>query len=123
MVRRIPKIEESGLQSIHVGRDGLTPDQRAIYSAAGTRFLSRLRQAAPAGAFPAAGACLAELILDGKPKTVDITPSALVASPKETTPRRIRIRTTSGSRRKTAGELTVLSTASDLAVDSVLFLL
>ncbi|NOH01525.1 MAG: hypothetical protein HND47_05905 [Chloroflexi bacterium] len=25
MVRRIPGIEESGLQSIHVGRDGLTP--------------------------------------------------------------------------------------------------
>ncbi|MBI3153676.1 MAG: FAD-binding oxidoreductase, partial [Chloroflexi bacterium] len=35
MVRRIPKIEESGLHSIHVGRDGITPDQRAIYSAAG----------------------------------------------------------------------------------------
>jgi glycine/D-amino acid oxidase-like deaminating enzyme len=33
--RRIPKIEESGLHSIHVGRDGITPDQRAIYSAAG----------------------------------------------------------------------------------------
>src|SRR6266498_2100877 len=35
LVQRIPKIEESGLHSIHVGRDGITPDQRAIYSAAG----------------------------------------------------------------------------------------
>src|SRR5258706_1484771 len=35
MVQRIPRIEQSGLHSIHVGRDGITPDQRAIYSAAG----------------------------------------------------------------------------------------
>lgn len=76
MVRRIPKIEESGLHSIHVGRDGITPDQRAIYSASeldgfylacglsGTGFKTS----------PAAGASLVELILDGAPKTVDITP-------------------------------------------------
>ncbi|HKJ39577.1 MAG TPA: FAD-dependent oxidoreductase, partial [Anaerolineales bacterium] len=35
LLQRIPKIEESGLHSIHVGRDGITPDQHAIYSAAG----------------------------------------------------------------------------------------
>jgi sarcosine oxidase subunit beta len=76
MVQRIPKIEESGLHSIHVGRDGITPDQRAIYSGtdldgfylacglSGTGFKTS----------PAAGASMAELILDGKPKTVDITP-------------------------------------------------
>ena len=76
MVQRIPKIEESGLHSIHVGRDGITPDQRAIYSVtdfdgfylacglSGTGFKTS----------PAAGASLVELILDGKPKTVDITP-------------------------------------------------
>ena len=76
MVQRIPKIEESGLHSIHVGRDGITPDQRAIYSntdlsgfylacgLSGTGFKTA----------PAAGASMVELILDGKPKTVDITP-------------------------------------------------
>ena len=76
MVQRIPKIEQSGLHSIHVGRDGITPDQRAIYSdtdldgfylacgLSGTGFKTS----------PAAGASLVELILDGAPKTVDITP-------------------------------------------------
>jgi sarcosine oxidase subunit beta len=76
MVQRIPKIEESGLHSIHVGRDGITPDQRAIYSGtdldgfylacglSGTGFKTS----------PAAGASMVELIVDGKPKTVDITP-------------------------------------------------
>jgi glycine/D-amino acid oxidase-like deaminating enzyme len=76
MIQRIPKIEESGLHSIHVGRDGITPDQRAIYSGtdldgfylacglSGTGFKTS----------PAAGASLVELILDRAPKTVDITP-------------------------------------------------
>ncbi|MDP1779086.1 MAG: FAD-dependent oxidoreductase, partial [Anaerolineales bacterium] len=75
MVRRIPKIEESGLQSIHVGRDGLTPDQRAIYSAAGPNgfYLACGLSGTGFKTSPAAGACLAELILDGTPKTVDIT--------------------------------------------------
>ena len=76
MVRRIPKIEESGLQSIHVGRDGLTPDQRAIYSAAGPNgfYLACGLSGTGFKTSPAAGASLAELILDGTPKTVDITP-------------------------------------------------
>ena len=76
MVRRIPKIEESGLQSIHVGRDGLTPDQRAIYSAAGPDgfYLACGLSGTGFNTSPAAGASLAELILDGAPKTVDITP-------------------------------------------------
>jgi len=76
MVRRIPKIEESGLQSIHVGRDGLTPDQRAIYSAAGPDgfYLACGLSGTGFKTSPAAGASLVELILDGKPKTVDITP-------------------------------------------------
>jgi len=76
MVRRIPKIEESGLQSIHVGRDGLTPDQRAIYSAAGPDgfYLACGLSGTGFKTSPAAGASLVELILDGAPKTVDITP-------------------------------------------------
>jgi sarcosine oxidase subunit beta len=76
MVRRIPKIEESGLHSIHVGRDGITPDQRAIYSAAGPDgfYLACGLSGTGFKTSPAAGASMAELILDGVPKTVDITP-------------------------------------------------
>ena len=76
LVRRIPKIEESGLHSIHVGRDGITPDQRAIYSASGLDgfYLACGLSGTGFKTSPAAGASLVELILDGKPKTVDITP-------------------------------------------------
>ena len=76
MVQRIPKIEESGLHSIHVGRDGITPDQRAIYSASGLDgfYLACGLSGTGFKTSPAAGASLVELILDGTPKTVDITP-------------------------------------------------
>jgi sarcosine oxidase, subunit beta len=76
MVQRMPKIEESGLHSIHVGRDGITPDQRAIYS--GTELSGFYLACGLSGTgfktSPAAGASMVELILDGKPKTVDISP-------------------------------------------------
>jgi sarcosine oxidase subunit beta len=76
MVQRIPKIEQSGLHSIHVGRDGITPDQRAIYSPAGPDgfYLACGLSGTGFKTSPAAGASLVELILDGAPKTVDITP-------------------------------------------------
>ena len=76
MVQRIPKIEESGLHSIHVGRDGITPDQRAIYSGTGLDgfYLACGLSGTGFKTSPAAGASLVELILDGKPSTVDITP-------------------------------------------------
>ena len=76
MVQRIPKIEESGLHSIHVGRDGITPDQRSIYSAAGPDgfYLACGLSGTGFKTSPAAGASMVELILDGKPKTVNITP-------------------------------------------------
>ena len=76
MVQRIPKIEESGLHSIHVGRDGITPDQRAIYSGTGLEgfYLACGLSGTGFKTSPAAGASLVELILDGKPSTVDITP-------------------------------------------------
>jgi len=76
MVKRIPRIEESGLHSIHVGRDGITPDQRAIYSAAGPDgfYLACGLSGTGFKTSPVAGASLVELILDGAPKTVDIAP-------------------------------------------------
>jgi len=76
MLQRIPKIEESGLHSIHVGRDGITPDQRAIYSGTDLQgfYLACGLSGTGFKTSPAAGASMAELILDGNPKTVDITP-------------------------------------------------
>ena len=76
MIQRIPKIEQSGLHSIHVGRDGITPDQRAIYSASGIDgfYLACGLSGTGFKTSPAAGASMVELILDGAPKTVDITP-------------------------------------------------
>jgi sarcosine oxidase, subunit beta len=75
MVKRIPKMEESGLHSIHVGRDGITPDQRAIYSGTDLEgfYLACGLSGTGFKTSPAAGASMVELILDGKPKTVDIT--------------------------------------------------
>jgi sarcosine oxidase subunit beta len=76
MVRRIPKIEESGLHSVHVGRDGLTPDQRPIFGAAGPAgfYLACGLSGTGFKISPAAGASMSELILDGQSKTVDIRP-------------------------------------------------
>lgn len=79
MVQRIPKIEESGLHSIHVGRDGITPDQRAIYSGTDLNgfYLACGLSGTGFKTSPAAGVSMVELILDGQPKTVDITPFRL----------------------------------------------
>ncbi len=76
MVQRMPKIEESGLHSVHVGRDGITPDQRAIYSGTdlGGFYLACGLSGTGFKTSPAAGASMVELILDGTPKTVDISP-------------------------------------------------
>jgi sarcosine oxidase subunit beta len=78
ILERIPAMETGGLHSDHGGYDGITPDQRAV-----------LGQAGPDGCYlqcgfsgtgfkiaPAVGGCMAELILDGAAKTVDITPFA-----------------------------------------------
>lgn len=74
--KRIPGMERGSLHSAHGGYDGITPDQRAI-----------LGQAGPDGFYldcgfsgtgfkigPAVGACMAELIVDGRSQKVDITP-------------------------------------------------
>jgi sarcosine oxidase subunit beta len=76
MVQRIPKVEQSGLHSIHVGRDGITPDQRAIYSGTslGGFYLACGLSGTGFKTSPAAGASLVELMLDGKSAMVDISP-------------------------------------------------
>jgi glycine/D-amino acid oxidase-like deaminating enzyme len=73
--QRIPLMEKGALHSAHGGYDGITPDQHPMLGAAG-----------PAGFIldcgfsgtgfkiaPAVGLCLAELILDGRSGTVDLS--------------------------------------------------
>lgn len=72
---RIPAMEEGSLHSSHVGRDGLTPDQRAIIGAAGPEgyFLVTGFSGTGFKLSPAVGLCVSELIVDGRSKTVDIS--------------------------------------------------
>ncbi len=73
---RVPIMEKASLHSAHGGYDGITPDQRAA-----------IGQVGPDGFYvqcgfsgtgfkiaPAVGACIADLIVDGKAATVDIAP-------------------------------------------------
>ena len=72
---RIPAMEEGSLHSSHVGRDSLTPDQRAILGPAGPQgyYLATGFSGTGFKLSPAVGLCLSELILDGKANTVDIS--------------------------------------------------
>ena len=73
--RRIPAMESGSLHSTHVGRDGLTPDQRAVMGQAGPQGFYQANGFSGTGfkLSPAVGACMSELILDGTAKTVDIS--------------------------------------------------
>ena len=81
MVRRVPGLIDGDFRTSHSGQDGLTPDQRA--------FLGGVGSAGPEGFFldfghsgtgfktaPAVGLGMAELILDGAARSVDIAPFA-----------------------------------------------
>jgi len=76
---RVPWMAEGTLRSAYGGQDGMTPDQRPI-----------IEQAGPAGHYllcgfsgsgfktaPAVGLGMAELILDGASRTVDLAPYSL----------------------------------------------
>ena len=73
--RRIPAMEQGSLHSSHVGRDGLTPDQRAIIGPAGPQGFYLVTGFSGTGfkLSPAIGLCVSELIVDGMAKTIDIT--------------------------------------------------
>lgn len=77
--RRIPQMEQGSLHSAHSGFDGLTPDQRAVIGAAGPDgyYLACGFSGTGFKIAPAVGACLAELIVTGEAKTVDISPFAV----------------------------------------------
>jgi sarcosine oxidase subunit beta len=73
--RRIPAMQEGALHSSHGGYDGITPDQHPMLGAAGPEgfYLDCGFSGTGFKTAPAVGACMAELILDGKSKAVDIS--------------------------------------------------
>ena len=73
---RIPVMEQASLHSAHGGYDGITPDQRAAIGQIGPEGFYVQCGFSGTGfkIAPAVGACIAELIVDGKAATVDITP-------------------------------------------------
>ena len=72
---RVEGMEEGSLHSTHVGRDGLTPDQRAIMDQAGPDgfYIACGFSGTGFKLSPAVGVCMSELILDGSAKLVDIS--------------------------------------------------
>src|SRR6266508_1878943 len=72
---RMEGMEEGSLPSTHVGRDGLTPDQRAIIGQAGPDgfYIACGFSGTGFKLSPAVGVCMAELILDGSAMLVDIS--------------------------------------------------
>ena len=73
--QRIPGLENGHLHSAHSGFDGITPDQHPLLGAAGPDgfYLDCGHSGTGFKTAPAIGLCMAELILDGAAKTVDIS--------------------------------------------------
>jgi sarcosine oxidase subunit beta len=73
--KRVPGMDQGSLHSSHGGYDGITPDQRAILGAAGPEgfYLDCGFSGTGFKIAPAVGACVAELIVNGKSETVDIS--------------------------------------------------
>ena len=76
---RVPWMADGTLRTAHGGQDGITPDQRPILGPAGPNgfFLACGFSGTGFKTAPAVGACLAELILDGRATTVDIAAYSL----------------------------------------------
>jgi len=72
---RIPSMEKGHLHSAHGGYDGITPDQNPMLGPAGPDgfYLDCGFSGTGFKTAPAVGLCMAELILDGAAKTVDIS--------------------------------------------------
>jgi sarcosine oxidase subunit beta len=72
---RMPAMEKGALHSAHGGYDGITPDQHPMLGAAGPDgfYLDCGHSGTGFKTAPAVGLCMAELILDGAAKTVDIS--------------------------------------------------
>jgi len=76
---RIEGMENGSLHSTHVGRDAITPDQKAVIDQAGPDGFYVACGFSGTGfkLSPAVGVCMAELILDGSAKLVDISSLSL----------------------------------------------
>ncbi len=72
---RMEGMEAGLLHSTHLGRDGLTPDQRAIMDQAGPDgfYIACGFSGTGFKLSPAVGVCMSELILDGSANLVDIS--------------------------------------------------
>ena len=72
---RVPWMTDGTFRTAHGGQDGITPDQRPILGRAGPDGLYLACGFSGTGfkTAPAIGACLAELILDGRSTTADIS--------------------------------------------------
>ncbi len=72
---RIPAMEGASLHSAHGGYDGITPDQYPLLGPYGPEgfYLDCGFSGTGFKIAPAVGVCMAEWILDGAPKTVDIS--------------------------------------------------
>ena len=79
LCRRIPGMDAGSLKTAYTGYDGITPDQRPIMGQAGPEgyYVACGFSGTGFKLGPAVGACMAELILDGRATTVDISPFAL----------------------------------------------
>ncbi|MGE5074076.1 MAG: NAD(P)/FAD-dependent oxidoreductase [Anaerolineae bacterium] len=75
LCRRIPLMENGSLHSAHGGYDGITPDQHPLLGTAGPQgfYLDCGFSGTGFKTAPAVGLCMAELILDGAAKTVDLS--------------------------------------------------
>ena len=75
LVARVPWMSDGTFRTAHGGQDGITPDQHPLIGPAGPDGFYLLCGFSGTGfkTAPAIGACLAELILDGRTTTADIT--------------------------------------------------
>jgi sarcosine oxidase subunit beta len=75
LCQRIPLMERGGLHSAHGGFDGITPDQHPAIGPIGPAgfWLDCGFSGTGFKTSPAVGLCVSEWILDGAPKTVDIS--------------------------------------------------
>ena len=76
---RVPWMEQGTYRTAHGGQDGITPDQHPILDRVGPDGFYVACGFSGTGfkTAPAIGACMAELILDGRTVTADISPYAL----------------------------------------------
>jgi sarcosine oxidase subunit beta len=78
LCERVPAMENGRLHSAHGGYDGITPDQHPVFGPIGPEgfYVDCGHSGTGFKTAPAAGQCMAELILDGASKLVDISPLA-----------------------------------------------